>query len=146
MRILKRLPADGRLAGVCAGIAHYLNVDASLVRLAWLIFSIAPGVIVGGVVAYIAAWILMPVSTERLETGAAGRRLTRSGTDRKVGGVCGGIAEYFGVDVTAVRVAVVILSIYPGAVIFGVIAYAIAWLIIPERLVPFAPTPVSAQS
>jgi phage shock protein PspC (stress-responsive transcriptional regulator) len=65
-----------------------------------------------------------------------GRRLRRSTQDRRIAGVCGGLAEYFGVDATAVRVAVVILAIYPGAVIFGVIAYVVAWVIVPTDTTP----------
>ena len=46
-------------------------------------------------------------------------------------GVCGGMAEYFDTDPTLVRLIWVVLSIFGGAVIGGVIAYALAWLIIP---------------
>lgn len=144
MKTLYRLPDDGRIAGVCAGMARYLEVDVTLVRLAWLILSIMPGALIGGVIAYIAAWVLMPVSTVRLDAGQA-RRLSRSTTNRKVAGICGGLAEYFNMDPTAVRVAVAILSVYPGAIVFGVLAYLIGWMIIPERLVPFQTAPSPAQ-
>jgi len=64
-------------------------------------------------------------------TAATPRRLFRSSSDRKLGGVCGGLADYFAVDPTIVRLLVIILAIYPGAVVFGLLAYAIAWVIIP---------------
>ncbi|MBM3818741.1 MAG: PspC domain-containing protein [Acidimicrobiia bacterium] len=64
------------------------------------------------------------------------RRLMRSVTDRRIAGVCGGIADYMNIDPTIVRLAWVVLSIWPGAIICGVIAYAVAWLVIPE-----APSP-----
>lgn len=64
------------------------------------------------------------------------RRLYRSIADRRIAGVCGGLAEYFRMDPTLVRLLVVILSIYPGAVIFGLLAYGIAWAIIPPGPVP----------
>jgi phage shock protein PspC (stress-responsive transcriptional regulator) len=130
-RRLMRLPADGRIAGVCAGIANYLDTDVTLVRLAWAVLSIFPGAIIGGVVAYIAAWVLMPEAIGA-RASVSGRRLLRSTTDRKIAGVCGGLAEYLSLDPTLVRLAVVILSIYPGAIVCGVIAYAIAWAIVPE--------------
>jgi phage shock protein C len=132
MKRLFRIPTEGRIAGVCAGIANYLDADVTLIRAAWVILSIFPGAVIGGLLAYIAAWILMPPVLAPAATTFTGSRLTRSTTDRKIGGVCGGLAEYFGLDSTVVRVAVVILSIYPGAVICGIIAYAIAWFIIPE--------------
>jgi len=59
------------------------------------------------------------------------RRLYRSGQDRILGGVCGGIAEYLGVDPVIVRLLWVILTLLSfGA---GVLAYIIAWIIIPRN-------------
>jgi phage shock protein C len=135
-RRLWRIPSEGRLGGVCAGIARYTDIDITFVRLAWVLLSIVPGMIVGGLLVYAGAWLLMPASWEPGPV-FSGRRLSRSVDDRKLAGVCGGIAEYFDVDSTAVRIAVVILAVYPGAIIGGIIAYAISWLVIPQpRLVP----------
>jgi phage shock protein PspC (stress-responsive transcriptional regulator) len=129
-RRLWRVPEEGRIGGVCAGIAHYFDVDVTLVRIAWVILSILPGLLVGGLLAYVVAWVLLPAApSERRAT--AGRRLLRSETDRQIGGVCGGLAEYLGVDTTIVRIVSVVLAIYPGAIIGGAIAYAILWFIIP---------------
>jgi phage shock protein C len=138
---LVRLPSEGRLAGVCAGLAAYLDVDVTLVRLGWVILTIFPGALIGGLVAYLVAWLIMPEGTAT--PGSVPRsQVVRSLRDRKIAGVCGGIAAYLGVDSTLVRVAVVILSIYPGAVICGLIAYAIAWFVIPgEGTAPLAPAP-----
>ena len=51
-------------------------------------------------------------------------------TDKKIGGVCGGLAEYFGVDSTFVRLLFVLLALFGG---FTVIAYLILWIISPRR-------------
>ena len=48
---------DKKLDGVCAGIANYFNIDPTLIRLAWVIFTLAGGC---GLIAYIIAAILMP--------------------------------------------------------------------------------------
>ena len=137
IRRLTRSRTEGKVAGVCAGIANYFDVDVVLVRAAWVVFSIVPGAVIGGVLAYIAAWLVIPEATGT-DPLPHGRRLTRSTTDVKLAGVCGGLAEYFGVDATPIRLLWVILSILCGAVIGGVIAYLIAWVIIPKRqdLVP----------
>jgi len=58
-----------------------------------------------------------------------GRKLYRSREQKILGGVCGGIAEYFDVDVTLVRL-ICLLVIFSG---FGLIPYIIAWIIIPEN-------------
>jgi len=138
-RRLERVPAEGKIAGVCAGIAAYLNTDGALVRVLWVLLSLVPGVLIGGLLAYLAAWLLMPVSLAPAGSPLS-RRVVRPQTDRKIAGVCAGLARYFDLDVTVVRLIWVVLSIYPGAVILGVIAYAIAWFIIPaEPHLPMAP-------
>jgi phage shock protein C len=144
VRRLTRSRTEGKIAGVCAGIANYFDVDVVLVRAAWVVFSIVPGAVIGGVLAYIAAWLVIPEETGP-STVPHGRRLTRSTTDSRLAGVCGGLAEYFGVDSTPIRLLWVILSILCGAVIGGVIAYLIAWVIIPKRdgLVPTTIQPAS---
>ena len=134
-RRLVRLPADGKIAGVCAGLAAYFNVDVALIRLAWVVLSIVPGGIVGGVVAYMVAWAVVP---DAPGTAAlpAGRRLERSASNVQIAGVCAGIAEYFGSDPTVVRVIWAVLTIMPGAIVLGVLAYAVAWAIMPRAAAP----------
>jgi phage shock protein PspC (stress-responsive transcriptional regulator) len=131
IRRLTRSRQEGKIGGVCAGLANYFEVDVTLVRAAWLVFSIVPGAVIGGVLAYLLAWLVIPESPGNQEP-LPGKRLTRSATDRRIAGVCGGIAEYFDVDSTAVRLLWIVLSILIGAVVGGVVAYLIAWLIIPR--------------
>ena len=133
IRRLVRSRAHAKIAGVCAGLADYFGVDVVLVRTAWVVLSVVPGAVIGGVIAYVAAWLLIPEATAESEPLPGGRRLTRSANDARIAGVCGGIAEYFGVDSTAVRLLWVLLSIFGGAVVGGVIAYAFAWLIMPRQ-------------
>ncbi len=59
------------------------------------------------------------------------RRLTRSQSKRMLGGVCGGLAEYFGVDPTVIRLLWAILSIV--TVWPGFVAYVVAWIVIPPE-------------
>lgn len=63
------------------------------------------------------------------KTDFKGKRLYRSRKERMLGGVCGGIAEYFDVDPTIVRLAWVLFTFAGGA---GLVAYIIAWIIVPE--------------
>ena len=57
-----------------------------------------------------------------------GKRLHKSESDKKLCGVCGGIAEYFGVDPTLIRLAWVVFSLLGGS---GLLAYIIASIVIP---------------
>lgn len=139
-RRLVRRPDQGKLGGVCAGIAEYFGSDVTLVRLVWVILSLVPGGIIGGIIVYLAAWAIMPPSLVPAPQPAGGRRLVRSVSDRQVAGVCGGLAAYLGLDSTLMRLVWVVLSIIPGAIVLGVAAYLMAWLIMPEgaaeRLTP----------
>ena len=58
------------------------------------------------------------------------RRLYRSRYEKKLGGVCAGLANFFQIDVTVVRLIWVLLAVFAGT---GILAYIIAWIIIPEQ-------------
>lgn len=61
------------------------------------------------------------------------KRLYRSSRNYMLGGVCGGIAEYFGIDATLVRLGYLLISV-ASAAFPGILIYLIAWLIIPRDL------------
>jgi phage shock protein C len=63
-RPLMRSRYDKKIAGVCAGVAKYLSVDVTVVRLVFLILTFIPPSI--GLIAYIIAWIVMPKEPEQL--------------------------------------------------------------------------------
>jgi phage shock protein PspC (stress-responsive transcriptional regulator) len=58
------------------------------------------------------------------------KKLYRSGRNRILGGVCGGIAEYFNIDPTFVRLLWILFSLAYGT---GILFYFIAWIIIPRN-------------
>ncbi|HLA69126.1 MAG TPA: PspC domain-containing protein [Bacteroidota bacterium] len=199
------------LGGVCGGIAEYLGVDPTIVRVAWIVISLFP--LIPGILVYIIAWIVIPKepgaespstvpisppgttaaffgfffiafgtllllsnldifdwdrwwhisweyavpllliatgvfflvrpsiqkATEPSPEGAANaapeqapdrKRLRRSSTDRKLYGVCGGLAEYFNVDPSLIRVGFVFFSLWPAGL--GVLAYVLLLLVMPE--------------
>lgn len=60
----------------------------------------------------------------------AAKKLYRSSTDKKIAGVCGGLAEYFDMDPTLMRILWVVFVLAGGS---GILAYIIAWIIMPER-------------
>jgi len=59
------------------------------------------------------------------------KKLYLSGTDRKIGGVCGGLGEYFDKDATLFRILFILITILSLGL--GVIAYLAMWLIIPKK-------------
>jgi phage shock protein C len=67
------------------------------------------------------------------------KRLMRSSTDKKVAGVCAGLADYFDMDATIIRVLWLLLVICGGT---GVLAYIILWIVLP--VAPGGVVPTSA--
>ena len=201
---------DKIVDGVCGGIAHYLNMDPTIVRLAFVVITLLGGGVL--IVLYVAGMIIMPragdeseepsrSSTGRgyllgivlvvigalvllgnfdvlpwqlwrwpipweimwgifliligamlmvsrrgaseAETGQAEigeaeehreqKRLFRTRKDRRIAGVCGGIADYFGMDATIVRLAWVLGTI--ASVGTGVLVYFVMAIVVPERTV-----------
>ena len=66
-----------------------------------------------------------------MNSGNETKVLVRSRKGRMVAGVCAGLADYFGMDVTLVRVIVAVIAVITGGV--GVLAYLAAWAIIPDE-------------
>ena len=58
------------------------------------------------------------------------QKLYRSRDDRMIGGVCGGLGEFFGIDPTWMRLLFVLLTIFGGS---GVLVYLVMLLIVPEE-------------
>jgi phage shock protein PspC (stress-responsive transcriptional regulator) len=136
------------IGGVCAGLANYFGIDKLVVRILFVVFTFA---FAFGIIAYLILWIAIPSSASE-KIGAYRKRLFRDPENKLIGGVCGGLASYFGVNVWIPRVLFLIpfltfaanwhhwgafnfpnfinLSFSPGAVIL----YIILWLIIPEAV------------
>ncbi|HEY2458493.1 MAG TPA: PspC domain-containing protein [Candidatus Acidoferrum sp.] len=65
---------------------------------------------------------------------APAKRLMRSSTDKKIGGVCAGLADYFDLDPTIVRVVWLLAIFFAGT---GLLVYVILWIVLP--IAPAAP-------
>ncbi|MDB5269323.1 MAG: hypothetical protein JWP58_2363 [Hymenobacter sp.] len=147
---LYRDMANRKVAGVAAGIAQYFAVNPLWIRLALIFGTVfSPAVNVwsrhdmrvdfGGwlVLAYIILWILLPKRYDApahpealLNSGPlAGRRLFRDTGTGKVAGVSAGLAAYFNIDVTLVRV-IMLAGLFAGG--FTFLLYIILWIVLPE--------------
>ena len=133
------------IAGVCGGIAAYFGVDAMLIRILFIVCAFAGF----GLLVYIVLWIAVP-STASTVIGSAKKRLLRDPEDKLIGGVCRGLAYYFGVNVWVPRAIFLIpfftvvfrwnnwgafhypnffsVSFSPAAAL----AYIILWIVLPE--------------
>ena len=126
-RRLFRSVTDRKLGGVCAGLAEYMDMDISLVRVLAAISIFFYGV---GLMAYLVAWIVIPEAPPGAEVqpAAPSRRLHRSVNDRKIGGVCGGVAEFLDADPSIIRIIWLISILLFGS---GLFLYILLWFILP---------------
>ncbi len=198
------------LGGVCGGLAEYLGIDPTIVRIAWIVISLFP--LIPGILVYIIAWIVIPrepgvdipsaASSSTPGTAAAffgfffialgtlllfsnldifdwdlwwdlsweyavplllialgvfflvrpslkkeaesgseaaaapgpesesNRKKLRRSSERKLFGVCGGVAEYFDIDPSLVRIGFVFFSFWPAGL--GILVYIILLIVMPE--------------
>ncbi len=145
---LGRNANDKVLGGVCSGLAHYLKIDPTVVRILFALITF--GGFGTGVLIYIVLWIVLPIKD--LKTNIR-KRLFRNPDDKVIGGVASGLASYFNIPVWIPRVVFtlplilgIISSIFRNAMfdfdfepdfIFGgfggtlFVIYVILWIVLP---------------
>ena len=147
---LYRDETDKILGGVCGGLASYLRIDPTIVRLVFALVAFAGG---GGILLYILLWVILP--SRQLNNTSSTKRLYRNPEEKVIAGVASGIASYFDIAVWIPRlifalplVTGIVTSIvrktfwfdgdpFPG-IVFGsfggtlFVIYAVLWAVIPE--------------
>ncbi|MBK0404590.1 PspC domain-containing protein [Adhaeribacter sp. BT258] len=141
----KRLYRDGNrkvISGVAAGIAAYLNTEPLWVRLTllFLVIVIAPitaGLSAGFIILlYILCWIALPINYDTpvgnhaySATETTSRKLFRNPDDKKLGGVCSGLALYLGIDPAMMRL-IFLIGLFAGGA--SLLIYVLLWIVLPE--------------
>jgi phage shock protein PspC (stress-responsive transcriptional regulator) len=120
--------SNSYIAGVCGGLAEWLEVDPTLVRITFALVSLFTGCMPGFFL-YVLLWLMMPAAGR---APAVSPRLTRSSRHSMIGGVCGGFADWLGWDPTAVRILYVVVSIFSAA-FPGTLVYIILWILMPRE-------------
>ena len=130
MRRIYKDRFDKKLGGVCGGLAQYLHLDASIIRLLFIFLTLITGGIF--ILVYIVLWAILPLGPKSY-VEANYKKLYRSLKDRRIGGVCGGLGKYFRIDSNIIRLIFVVLLFVTGFFPMA-IAYIIAIGIIPDEL------------
>jgi phage shock protein PspC (stress-responsive transcriptional regulator) len=147
---LYRDESDKLLGGVCGGLANYLRIDSSIMRILFAVITF--GGFGMGFLLYLILWIILP--SKPLEGSLVKKRLFRNPDSRVIAGVAGGLAAYFNIAVWIPRLIFalplaigIVVSIFTNifgdfdpapSVVFGsfgttlFIIYAILWAVIPE--------------
>jgi len=115
------------LGGVCAGMGNYFNVDPVWIRLLFALLTAGWGF---GLLVYLVMWIVVPGSYE-LDEPQITKKLYRDYERKVLGGVSGGLAAYFGVDIVIIRLLFVITAVFGG---LGLVAYIVLWIVLPVAL------------
>jgi phage shock protein PspC (stress-responsive transcriptional regulator) len=121
---------DKKVGGVCGGLAQYFQIDASIIRLIFIILTLVTW---GAFLfVYIILWAILPLGPKSyVETSY--KKLYRSKTDRRFAGVCGGLGKYFKIDSNIIRLIFIVLLFLTGFFPM-MVAYITAVGIIPEEV------------
>jgi phage shock protein PspC (stress-responsive transcriptional regulator) len=130
MKRLFRDRWDKKVAGVCGGLGQFLKIDPTIIRLLVVMICIFTAVL-PVLILYIVAWMLIPLGPPTYIEFEC-KKLYRSVQDRKISGICGGIAESLGIDPTIVRIVVLFALLITG-VIPVLVGYIVGTLIIHEK-------------
>ncbi len=132
MKKLYRSRTNKKVAGLCGGLGDYFEIDPAFIRLGLLFICVFTAVF-PVLIAYLIVVIIVPLEPIAEQPARKIHRLYRSKKNKMIAGVCGGIAEFFQIDTTIVRLIFVFFMIIT-AVLPLLITYIIAWIIIPENL------------
>ena len=128
MKKLHRIQKDHKIAGVCSGMAEYLQVDPVFIRLFFVVMMCVGGL---GALLYGIMWMLIPEKKRgRPSTKSQSMQMYLSSKDQKIFGVCGGMGEYFDLDPSIFRVMFIVLAVMGG---LGILAYGILCLVVPKK-------------
>ncbi|HZZ75134.1 MAG TPA: PspC domain-containing protein, partial [Puia sp.] len=108
-RRLYRSENDKMLGGVCGGVAAYLKIDSSIVRIVFALLTLGFGT---GVLVYLILWVVLPQKSTMTNIK---KRLFRDPDHRVIGGVASGLASYFNIEIWIPRV------IFCLPLIFGIL-------------------------
>ena len=124
------LSPDKKFLGVCGGVADYLNIDPVIIRIGVvtlaLLTTVFPCIFIYIVLSFV---FPQPPSDYYQIYQNTGKKLTK-GNDKKLVGVCSGIADYLGADATIIRLAFALAMIFFGS---GVMLYIVCALLMPQN-------------
>ena len=123
------ISSDKKFLGLCGGVADYFGVDPTLIRIAVaclaLYTAIFPALII-----YVVMSFVFPQQPEGYTTVNTAKKLVKSQSNKKISGVCAGLAEYFGIDATIVRLVFALCLLFFGC---GLTAYIVCLILMPRE-------------
>ena len=123
------LSSDKKFLGICGGVAEYFNVDPTLIRIAVACLALYTAVI-PTLIVYVVMSFVLPQQPEGYTTVNTAKKLVKSQNNKKISGVCAGLAEYFGIDATIMRLLFALCMLFFG---FGLTIYIVCLVLMPSE-------------
>jgi len=128
---LSRSQKDRQIAGICGGFGTYTSIPSWFWRIMFIFFTFIYGT---GTILYILFWIFMPKSSETTEENNLAQeswlhQFTRSNTDKKIAGICGGLGATTSLPSWCWRI------IFVGSILIyglGILMYVLLWIFAPS--------------
>ena len=131
LKQLTKSQQDKKIAGICGGFGEHTSIPAWFWRVMFILTTFIYGV---GAMLYILFWIFMPSDTIQADINYSAKKnwlnqLTKSETDKKIGGICGGLGDNSSVPSWCWRILFVASSLVYG---LGIGLYILLWIFMPE--------------
>lgn len=123
------ISSDKKFLGLCGGLADYFKVDPTLIRIAVACIALYTAII-PALIAYVVMSFVFPQQPEGYTTTEPAKKLMKSSDNKKISGVCAGIAKYFGMDATIVRFIFALSMLIFG---FGLTIYIVCLVLMPSE-------------
>ena len=123
------ISSDKKFLGLCGGLADYFKVDPTLIRIAVACIALYTAII-PALIAYVVMSFVFPQQPEGYTTTEPAKKLMKSSDNKKIAGVCAGLAKYFGMDATIVRFIFALSLLIFG---FGLTIYIVCLVLMPSE-------------
>ena len=123
------ISSDKKFLGLCGGLADYFKVDPTLIRIAVACIALYTAII-PALIAYVVMSFVFPQQPDGYTTAEPAKKLMKSSDNKKIAGVCAGIAKYFGMDATIVRFIFALSMLIFG---FGLTIYIVCLVLMPSE-------------
>ena len=123
------LSSEKKFLGVCGGVADYFKIDPTLIRIAVACIALYTAII-PTLIVYVVMSFVFPHQPEGYTTVNSSKKLLKSSDNKKISGVCAGIAKYFGIDPTIIRLIFALSMLVLG---FGLTIYIVCLVLMPTE-------------
>lgn len=121
--------SDKKFLGVCSGLADSLGVDPTIIRIAVACLALYTAII-PALIVYVVMSFVFPQAPEDYKAPVVEKKLMKSQDNKKISGVCAGLAKYFGMEPTIMRLIFALCMLFIG---FGLTIYIVCLALMPAE-------------